>query len=48
VQITGWLKPPKLLVSQFSSFRTRYYAILICHGLKKPLVEAWPRFKVWD
>jgi hypothetical protein len=25
-----------------------YYTILICHGLKKPLVEAWPRFKVWD
>lgn len=25
-----------------------HYTILICHGLKKPLAEAWPRFKVWD
>ncbi|HEY6302496.1 MAG TPA: glycosyltransferase family 39 protein [Terriglobales bacterium] len=25
-----------------------HYRILICHGLKKPLAEAWPRFKVWD
>ena len=25
-----------------------YYTILICHRLKKPLLEAWPRFKVWD
>jgi hypothetical protein len=24
------------------------YTILICHGLKKPLAEAWPHFKVWD
>ncbi len=24
------------------------YTILICHGLKKPLVEAWPHFKIWD
>lgn len=24
------------------------YTILICHGLKKPLAEAWPHFKVWN
>lgn len=24
------------------------YTILICHGLKKPMAEAWPHFKVWD
>ena len=25
-----------------------HYTILICHGLKKPLAEAWSHFKVWD
>jgi len=25
-----------------------HYTILICHGLKKPLAEAWPDFKVWN
>lgn len=25
-----------------------HYTILICHGLKKPLAEAWPKLKVWD
>lgn len=25
-----------------------HYTILICHGLKKPLADAWPHFKVWD
>jgi hypothetical protein len=25
-----------------------HYTILICHGLKKPMAEAWPHFKVWD
>jgi hypothetical protein len=25
-----------------------HYTILICHGLKQPLAEAWPHFKVWD
>jgi hypothetical protein len=25
-----------------------HYTILICHRLKQPLAEAWPRFKVWD
>jgi hypothetical protein len=25
-----------------------YYTILTCHGLKKPLSEAWPDFKVWN
>jgi hypothetical protein len=25
-----------------------HYTILICHDLKKPLPEAWPRFKIWD
>lgn len=25
-----------------------HYTILICRGLKKPMAEAWPHFKVWD
>jgi hypothetical protein len=25
-----------------------HYTILVCNGLKKPLAEAWPRFKVWN
>jgi 4-amino-4-deoxy-L-arabinose transferase-like glycosyltransferase len=25
-----------------------HYTILICHGLKKPLAEAWPHFRIWD
>jgi hypothetical protein len=25
-----------------------HYTILICHDLKKPLPEAWPRLKIWD
>ena len=25
-----------------------YYTILTCHGLKKPLSEAWGDFKVWN
>jgi 4-amino-4-deoxy-L-arabinose transferase-like glycosyltransferase len=25
-----------------------HYNILICHGLKKPMAEAWPHFKVWN
>jgi hypothetical protein len=25
-----------------------HYTILICRGLKKPLSEAWPQFKVWN
>jgi len=25
-----------------------HYTILICYGLKKPLVEAWRHFKVWN
>ncbi len=25
-----------------------HYTILICHGLKKPLADAWPYFRVWD
>lgn len=25
-----------------------HYTILICHNLKKPLPEAWPRLKTWD
>jgi hypothetical protein len=25
-----------------------HYTILICHGLKKPLAEAWPQLKVWN
>ncbi len=25
-----------------------HYNILICHGLKKPMAEAWPHFKIWN
>jgi hypothetical protein len=25
-----------------------HYTILTCHGLKKPLSEAWADFKIWD
>jgi hypothetical protein len=25
-----------------------HYDILICHGLKKPMAEAWEQFKVWN
>lgn len=25
-----------------------HYTILVCEGLKKPLAEVWPRFKVWN
>jgi hypothetical protein len=25
-----------------------HYTILICRGLKMPLAEAWPHFKVWN
>ena len=25
-----------------------HYTVLLCHGFKKPLSEAWPRLKVWD
>jgi len=25
-----------------------HYTILVCKGLKKPLEEVWPRFKVWN
>jgi hypothetical protein len=25
-----------------------HYTILVCSGLKKPLAEVWPRFKVWN
>lgn len=25
-----------------------YYDVLTCHGLKKPLSEAWPEFKFWN
>jgi hypothetical protein len=25
-----------------------HYTILICHNLKTPLQEAWPRLKIWD
>jgi hypothetical protein len=30
------------------SMSWEHYTILICHGLKMPLAEAWPHFKVWD
>ncbi|MGC2791282.1 MAG: glycosyltransferase, partial [Candidatus Sulfotelmatobacter sp.] len=30
------------------SMSWEHYTILICHGLKQPLAEAWPHFKVWD
>jgi 4-amino-4-deoxy-L-arabinose transferase-like glycosyltransferase len=25
-----------------------HYTILICHGLKRPMAEAWPHFKTWN
>jgi len=25
-----------------------HYTIVVCEGLKKPLAEVWPRFKVWN
>ncbi|HVP53178.1 MAG TPA: glycosyltransferase family 39 protein [Terriglobales bacterium] len=25
-----------------------HYTILVCHGLRKPLAEAWPDLKVWN
>ena len=25
-----------------------HYTVLICHGLKKPMAEVWPQFKVWN
>jgi hypothetical protein len=25
-----------------------HYTILICYGLKEPLAQAWPKFKVWN
>jgi hypothetical protein len=25
-----------------------HYTILICHGLKEPLAQAWPKLKVWN
>jgi 4-amino-4-deoxy-L-arabinose transferase-like glycosyltransferase len=25
-----------------------HYTIIVCHGLKKPLPQVWPRFKVWN
>jgi hypothetical protein len=25
-----------------------HYTIVVCNGLKKPLAEVWPRFKVWN
>jgi len=28
--------------------REEYYTILVCHNLKMPLTEAWPRLKVWN
>jgi hypothetical protein len=27
---------------------SEYYNVRICHGLKKPLAEAWPEFKFWN
>jgi Dolichyl-phosphate-mannose-protein mannosyltransferase len=25
-----------------------HYTILICHGLKEPIMQAWPKLKVWN
>jgi 4-amino-4-deoxy-L-arabinose transferase-like glycosyltransferase len=25
-----------------------HYTVLLCHGLKQPLADAWPHFKVWN
>ncbi len=37
---------PKL--NPYYGMGEEHYTILVCNGLKKPLAEAWPRFKVWN
>jgi hypothetical protein len=35
-------------VDQPFTMAWEHYTILICHGLKEPMAETWPHFKVWD
>jgi len=37
---------PKL--APYYGMAEEHYTILVCRGLKKPLAEVWPRFKVWN
>jgi len=37
---------PKL--QPYYGMREEHYTILVCHGLKKPLGEAWAQLKVWN
>jgi len=37
---------PKL--APYYGMAEEHYTILVCNGLKKPLAEVWPRFKVWN
>jgi Dolichyl-phosphate-mannose-protein mannosyltransferase len=37
---------PKL--DPYYGMAEEHYTILVCSGLKKPLAEVWPRFKVWN
>ncbi len=36
------------VVAPYYGMGWEHYTILICHGLKKPLAEAWPEFKFWN
>jgi hypothetical protein len=46
----GWCQSvqvgPKL--DPYYGMAEEHYTILVCNGLKKPLAEVWPRFKVWN
>jgi hypothetical protein len=48
--VQGWCENvqegPKL--APYYGMAEEHYTILVCQGLKKPLPEVWPRFKVWN
>jgi hypothetical protein len=48
--VQGWCRNvqegPKL--APYYGMAEERYTILVCQGLKKPLAEVWPRFKVWN
>jgi 4-amino-4-deoxy-L-arabinose transferase-like glycosyltransferase len=35
-------------IAPYYGMGSEYYNVRICHGLKKPLAEAWPEFKFWN
>jgi hypothetical protein len=35
-------------IAPYYGMSWEYYNVLTCHGLKKPLSEAWPEFKFWN